>query len=95
MTENKHEIEDNGFSQRLINRLPETRDRQWIVLFMAALGTSLTLLLGFYTGLFTFIVGYIQQISPIVLLGGVAVFPLVLLPLLFTPKYGIAKNVWY
>lgn len=95
MSENKMEIQDNGFSTKVLNNLPETADKQWIVLFMAALGTSLTLLLGFYIGLFTFIFDYIQQISPIVLIGVVAVFPLFLLPVIFTQKYGFAKNAWY
>lgn len=93
--ENKIEIADNGFSRKVINRLPETRDRQWIVLIMAALGTSLTLFLGFYTGLFAFICDFMQHISPFVLLGAVVVFPLVLLPVIFTQKYGFAKNTWY
>jgi hypothetical protein len=93
--ENKKEIADNGFSRKVINRLPETRDRQWIVLIMAALGTSLTLMLGFYTGLFAFICDFMQQVSPFVILGAVVVFPLLLMPIIFTQKYGFAKNSWY
>jgi len=92
--ENKKEIVDYGFSRKVINRLPQTRDRQWIVLIMAALGTSLTLLLGVYTGLFTFIFDFMQHVSMFVILGAVVVFPLLLMPLIFTQKYGFAKNGW-
>jgi len=93
--ENKKEIADNGFSKRVINRLPETSDKQWIVLTMAALGTSLTLLLGFFYGLFAFICDFLQQVSPLVFIGAVALVPLVFMPIIFTQKYGFAKNDWY
>jgi|GEM_PF-2645495 len=95
LAENKREIEDNGFSRRVINQLPETTDRQWIVLLMAALGTSLTLLLGFYYGLFASICNYLHQVSPLVFIGAVALVPLVFMPIIFTNKYGFAKSDWY
>jgi hypothetical protein len=95
LVENKKEIDDNGFSRKVRNRLPETRDRQWIVLIMAVLGTSLTLMLGFYTGLFAFICDFLKHVSPFVILGAVVAFPLLLMPIIFTQKYGFAKNTWY
>ena len=83
---NKKEIADNGFSKKVITRLPETRDKQWIVLIMAALGTSLTILSGYYSGLFNFIYTFLQQVSPIVIVGAIAAFPLVSLLIIFTQK---------
>ena len=75
--ENKQNISDNGFSNKVLARLPETNDKQWIVMIMAALGTSITIVLGYYSGLFNLICNYLQQVSPFVLLGAFVSFPLV------------------
>lgn len=74
---NKTEVIDNGFTQKVINTLPQTQDKQWIVFFMAALGTSITILLGYYTGFFNHICNYLHQVSPFVLIAAVIAFPLV------------------
>ncbi|MFZ4582170.1 MAG: DUF5056 domain-containing protein [Paludibacter sp.] len=76
-SENKQPISDNGFSNRVITHLPETGDKQWIVLLMAALGASITILLGYYSGLFNLICSYLHQVSPFVLLGAFVSFPLI------------------
>jgi hypothetical protein len=74
--DNKQDISDNGFSNKVIARLPETGDKQWIVMIMAALGTSITIVLGYYSGLFNLICNYLQQVSPFILFGIFVSFPL-------------------
>ena len=93
MSENKMEIQDNGFSARVLNNLPEAADKQWIVMFMAALGTSITFLVGYYGGLFNLIFNYLKELSPFVILGVVVAFPLVSLYVVLKKKNEFAGLV--
>lgn len=77
MSENKVEIQDNEFSAKVLNNLPDVADKQWIVMIMAALGTSITIVLGYFSGLFNLICNYLQQVSPFILFGAFVSFPLV------------------
>lgn len=92
---NKQEIQDNGFSKRVINNLPETADKQWIVLLMAAIGTSVTFLVCYFGGIFNVVYSLLKEVPSFAILGVVVAIPLLSLFVVFTPKYGIAKNGWY
>ncbi|MFT3752391.1 MAG: DUF5056 domain-containing protein [Paludibacter sp.] len=76
-SENKKEIADFGFTQRVMRKLPEQRDRSWIMWLFAAIGIVLTLLLGLYTGLVQYLFLYLQIIPQIFILIGVLAFSLV------------------
>lgn len=76
-TANKQEVADNGFSERVLRQLPETSDRSWIVWAFGALGTTVSLLLGFYSGFVGMALAYLQQIPFYYLLAAVFCFPLV------------------
>lgn len=75
--ENKREIEDNGFTQRVMRKLPEQPDRSWIVWVFACTGLVISLLLALYTGLIQSILLYLQLIPVYYLLAAVFLFPLI------------------
>lgn len=54
-SENKKEIVDFGFSQRVMRKLPEVTDHSWIVWIFGAIGVMLTILLGFQIGIIQYI----------------------------------------
>ena len=73
--ENKQEIANNGFSNRVLHKLHETADRSWIVWIFAAMGMSLTLAMGIYSGFFHELLLSIEHISIYYLLAVVVSFP--------------------
>lgn len=75
--ENKKEIADFGFTQRVMRKLPEQRDRSWIMWLFAGIGIVLTLLLGLYTGVVQYLFLYLQIIPQIFILIGVLAFSLI------------------
>lgn len=75
--EHKQEIADNGFTNRVMRKLPEKADRSWIVWIFTCVGILLSLLLGFYSGTFETLLMYMQHISIYYLLIGIFCFPLV------------------
>jgi len=74
---NKSEIQNNGFSDSVMKKLPDTNDRKWIVWTFAALGTSITLLIVIYSGMFTSLVRFVQHLPVIYIVAAVFVFPLI------------------
>ena len=76
-SENKREIADNGFTQRVMQRLPEQADRSWIVWIFAAIGMTITGYLGINLGLLQHIFQLLQHIPYYYLLIVVFWFPLV------------------
>jgi hypothetical protein len=75
--ENKKEIADFGFTQRVMRKLPEQQDRSWIMWLFASIGIALTLLLGLYSGLFEYLFRYVQIIPKEFILMGVFAFSVV------------------
>lgn len=75
---NKPEIQNNGFSDKVMKKLPDTNDRKWIVWTFAALGTSISLFIILNSGMFTGIVRFIQHLPLMYIAGAVFVFPLIL-----------------
>ena len=75
-SKNKFEIADNGFTHRVMRKLPEQTDRSWIVWVFAALGTALTLAYGLNTGLIQNVLMYFQHIPIYYFLAGIFSFPL-------------------
>ena len=75
--EMKQEVPDDGFSKRLMRKLPEQPDRGWIVWTFACIGMILSSLIGIYTGSIQFILLYMEHIQLYYLLAGVFCFPLI------------------
>jgi len=76
-SQNKKEIADNGFTRRVMRKLPEQADRSWIVWVFAAIGMAISIYLGIYSGLIEQIMLVFRQVSIYYLLGGIFCFPLV------------------
>ncbi len=75
-SENKKQIVDNGFTKRVIRKLPEQSDRAWIIWVFAAFGVALTFYIGLQTGLFEQIIFLLKKVPFYYLLAGVFCFPL-------------------
>jgi len=76
-SDHKQEIADNGFSNRVMRRLPEHADRGWIVWIFAALGMAITIYLGITSGLVEQILLILKHFPIYYILGGIFCFPLV------------------
>lgn len=58
----KQEVADNGFSQKVQQRLPHRQTyREWIVIPFAIMGGIISFLYAFYSGLFLEITQFIQN----------------------------------
>ena len=75
--EHKQEITDNGFTQRVMRRLPEQTDRGWIVWVFAAIGIAISLFFGINSGLVEHVFAILKHVSIYYLLAGIFCFPLV------------------
>jgi hypothetical protein len=75
-SENKEEIEDNGFSKQVMRKLPEAADRGWIIWIFAAIGMAISIYLGVTSGLMEQLIFLFKHISIYYMLGGVFCFPL-------------------
>ncbi len=75
-SENKKEITDNGFTKRVMRKLPEQTDKSWIVWVFAAFGTAATLYLGINSGLFEQLMQLFRHISIYYIVGAIVSFPL-------------------
>ena len=73
---NKQEIADNGFTNSVMRKLPETADRSWIVLIFAALGMTISIYLGIRFGLVEQLFLLFHHVSIYYLMGMVMGFPL-------------------
>jgi hypothetical protein len=76
-SEYKQEIADNGFTQRVMQRLPEQTYRGWIVWIFAAMGMAITIYLGITIGLVDQILSLLKHVPVYYLIAGVFCFPLV------------------
>ena len=76
-SQNKQEIADNGFTRRVMRKLPEQADRSWIVWVFAAIGMAISIYLGIYSGLIEQIMLVFRQVPIYYLLGGIFCFPFV------------------
>jgi len=76
-SENKQEIADNGFTQRLIQKLPEQADRSWIVWIFAAVGMAISIYLGITSGLIEYVMLALKHVPIYYVLGAIFCLPLV------------------
>ncbi|MDD4969536.1 MAG: DUF5056 domain-containing protein [Paludibacter sp.] len=72
----KQEIADNGFTQRVMRRLPEQTDKGWIVWIFAAIGMAISIYLGITFGLVENILTLMKQVSIYYILAGIFCLPL-------------------
>jgi len=75
--EQKQVISDNGFTQRVIKKLPDGKDHTWIVWIFAGIGMTLSILLGIQVGWLESILIYLQHIQLFYLLVVIFNFPFV------------------
>ena len=76
-SEHKQEIQDNGFTRRVMRKLPEQTDRSWIVWCFAIAGMVLSLLLVFSSGSIQAAISNLLQMPVYYLIGIIFCFPLV------------------
>ena len=76
-SEHKQEIADNGFTQRVMRRLPEEAYRGWIVWIFAALGMAITIYFGITLGLIEQIMLLLKHVPIYYILGIIFCLPLV------------------
>jgi len=74
--EHKLGIADNGFTQRVMRRLPEQTDKGWIVWIFAAIGMAISIYLGITFGLIENIIMFLKHIPIYYLLAGIFCLPL-------------------
>jgi hypothetical protein len=74
--EQKSEIADNGFTNRVISHLPETNSREWIVWLFAALGLSITLFWCLTSGCLQSAMITLHQVPLYYFLIGICAFPM-------------------
>lgn len=78
--ENKKEIDDKFFTKRVIQKLPaRKKNYEWIIVLFTAIGTLLAGLLGRNSQLPSIYIPLPDQVTLYYLLGGVFVFPFVML----------------
>ncbi len=75
--EYKQEIPDNGFTQRLMKKVPEQADHGWIVWIFAAIGISVSLYVGVNAGLIRQVVLLFDRIPLYYMLAGIFCFPII------------------
>lgn len=85
-SENRTEIADNGFSKKVMQKIPQEQNREWIVWVFAIVGMALTSYLAFTTGLTNYVLDTLADISVYNLLIVVFCFPLVTFLVLFLQK---------
>jgi len=73
---NKQEIVDNGFTQRVMQQLPEQPNRNWIVWVFATIGMIITMAYALYSGSFMLLFTYFKTIPIYYFLGAIFSFPL-------------------
>jgi len=73
----KQEIADNGFTARVMQRLPEETYRGWIIWIFAAIGMALTFYIGLQSGLVDQLLVFFNHVPVYYIVGGVFCFPLV------------------
>ncbi|MDD3079800.1 MAG: DUF5056 domain-containing protein [Paludibacter sp.] len=77
LEENKKEVADNGFTDKVMQEISDEKDRTWIVLFLGAAGVALSILFCIYSGLLNQILLQVEHI-PFYYYGfAVFVFPLI------------------
>lgn len=77
LSNGKQEIADNGFTKRMMRKLPDQPNRSWIVWTFACIGMTLTLAFSLYSGSMQMLLNYLQNIPIYYLLGVIFCFPLV------------------
>jgi len=75
--QHKKEIDDNGFSERVVRKLPEQQDKSWIVWAFAAIGTAISIYLGISLGLIEHVFRVLVHIPIYYFLICIFTFPLV------------------
>lgn len=73
----KQEIADNGFTKRVMHKLPEQADHGWIVWIFAAIGMAISIYWGINSGLIEQLMLLFKHVPIYYMLGGIFCFPLV------------------
>jgi hypothetical protein len=74
----KNEVVDNHFTETVMHKLPEKqKNYEWIIVLLAAIGTIISLILGWDTHIPEIKINFPGEIKLYYLLGGVFVSPFV------------------
>lgn len=79
MQQNKHKIDDNGFTNRVMQHIPKTGNKEWIVLLFGALGTLLTIWLALPLIPASVSISLPDTMTSWYILGGIFCLPLIVL----------------
>ncbi|HPC26416.1 MAG TPA: DUF5056 domain-containing protein [Paludibacteraceae bacterium] len=74
----KHDIPDNGFTNRTLQYLPRRKDYSWIVWLLTTIGIATALYIGIFSDWLMNFIEHMFNLPFIYLLIGVALFPLVI-----------------
>jgi len=88
--EHKQEISDNGFSKRVMRKLPVQTDRSWIVWVFAAIGMAITMFFALNSGLVFQVFSLMKNVPYYYLVAGIIAFPL-----MGTAGYYLSQNKSY
>lgn len=81
LQENKQEVPDHFFTKKVMQRLPERNNHEWILILSAGIGTVISLILGHDYQLPDLAnlahASILQNINIYLLLGSIAAFPLI------------------
>ena len=75
--ERKQEIVDNGFSKRVMQKLPEQTNHSWIMWAFTCIGMIISLYLGVSSGLIQNLMTIAQQIPIYYFVAGIFCFPII------------------
>ncbi|MEA4936825.1 MAG: DUF5056 domain-containing protein [Paludibacter sp.] len=79
MSQQKTEPADNFFTEKVMHKLPEKqKNYEWIIVLLAAIGTIISLVLGWNSGIPAIRITLPGEIKLYYLLGGIFVSPFVL-----------------
>lgn len=81
----KSDIQDDGFSNRVLNRLPDKKVRktEWIVPVFAMLGVLVSILLIDLKEVASELYYFLLEVPLICFVGGIMIVPIVFLPIFF------------
>ena len=77
LNQNKTEIPDKGFSQKVMKNLPVTDKHDWIVWTFAVIGLSISVGIAFYSGFIQNVFQTVQQAPFYYFAGAVFCFPFI------------------
>ena len=78
LLQQKTEVADDSFTDRVMSKIPaQQKNYEWIIVLLAAIGTVISLIIGWNTRVPTISITLPSQINLLYILGGIALSPFV------------------